>query len=263
MTKKSLALCGLPMKQLVVLLLWLMIAIGRVAAQDVLIVADEIPAMEVLAKGMQQQEGLTARIVTQNDMPETLAPFRAVIVYIHKDLDSIPERAFIRYAQNGGKLLCLHHSISSAKRKNKEWFSFLGIDLLKNDVTEGGYKYVGDIDMAVVNLAPQHFITTHKITYTSTIAYTREGEQKEKQLPGFMLPKTEGFLNHQLLGNRTILLGFKFADSAGKVWTQDRSAWYKPAGKGWLFYSQPGHAISDFENPLYTQLIANAILYNQ
>ncbi|WP_338869072.1 ThuA domain-containing protein [Spirosoma sp. SC4-14] len=249
------------MKHWLIVLVCLLMTVGRVTAQDVLIVADEIPAMEVLAKGIQQQEGLTSKIVTQADMPATLANFRAVVVYIHKDLDSIPERAFIRYAQNGGKLICLHHSISSAKRKNKEWFSFLGIDLPKKDVMEGGYKYVGDIDMAVVNLAPQHFITSHKITYASTIAYTREGGQKEGQFPGFVLQKTEGFLNHQLLSPRTILLGYKFTDAAGKVWMQDRSAWCMPEGKGWLFYSQPGHAVSDFENPTYTQLIANAILY--
>lgn len=249
------------MKYFFTSLVYLLIAFGRAAAQDVLIVADEIPAMEALAKGIQKQEGLTAKIVTQTNMPATLTPFRAVVVYIHKDLDSIPERSFISYTRNGGKLICLHHSISSAKRKNKEWFPFLGIDLPKKDVAEGGYKYVGDIDMAVVNLAPQHFITTHKITYPSTILYRREGEQKEAQLPGILLAKTEGFLNHQLLGSRTILLGFKFTDTEGKTWMQDRSAWCMPAGKGWLFYSQPGHAVSDFENPVYAQIIANAILY--
>ena len=259
--KKRLIVLLLTMKQLIIPLVCLLIVIGRVTAQDVLIVADEIPAMEVLARGIQQQEGLTAKLVTQADMPATLAKFRAVIVYIHKDLDSIPEMAFISYAQNGGKLLCLHHSISSAKRKNKSWFSFLGIDLPKKDASEGGYKYVGDVDMAVVNLAPQHFITSHKITYASSIAYTREDGKKESQFPDFVLSKTEAFLNHQLLSPRTILLGFKFTDAAGKVWMQDRSAWCMPAGKGWLFYSQPGHAVSDFENPIYTQLIANAILY--
>jgi hypothetical protein len=249
------------MNNLFTLLLCLLLASGRLCAQDVLIVADEIPAMDVLAKAIQTQEGLTATIATQQDMPSTLATFRAVIVYIHKDLDSIPEKAFISYALNGGKLICLHHSISSAKRKNKAWFPFLGIDLLKKDVTEGGYKYVGDVNMAVVNLAPRHFITTHKITYPSAIAYMREGGQNQRQLPGLVLSKTEAFLNHQLIGPRTTLLGFKFTDADGKVWMQDRSAWCKPVGKGWLFYSQPGHAISDFENPVYTQIIANAVIY--
>jgi len=250
-------------KPVVTLLYVLLFVSYSVMAQDVLIVADELPAMNVLAKAMQTQEGITSSVVTQTEMPANLTKFRAVIVYIHKDLDSLPEQAFIRYAQNGGKLLCLHHSISSAKRKNKDWFSFLSINLPKKDVAEGGYKYVGDIDMAVVNLAPRHFITTHKLTYAQPIAYTREGEQNETLRPGFILPKTEAFLNHELLGPRTMLLGFKFTDAAGKVWMQDRSAWCKPVGKGWLFYSQPGHAITDFENPLYTQLIANAVLFNQ
>lgn len=251
------------MRSLVTLLTALFLAGFRATAQEILIVADEIPAMEVLAKALNVQEKLTAKIVTQTDMPATLTPFRAVIVYIHKDLDSIPEKAFVDYAMNGGKLLCLHHSISSAKRKNKLWFSFLGIDLPKKDVAEGGYKYVGDIDMSVVNLAPTHFITTHKITYASTVGYMREGAQKETQLSGIVLTKTEGFLNHQLLSPRTILLGFKFTDATGKVWQQDRSAWCMPVGKGWLFYSQPGHAVSDFENPIYTQMIANAVNYKE
>ena len=64
-------------------------------------------------------------------MPASLSAFRAVIVYIHKDIDSKSEKVFIQYAKNGGKLLILHHSISSAKRKNAEWFSFLGVDLPK------------------------------------------------------------------------------------------------------------------------------------
>ncbi|WP_375444768.1 ThuA domain-containing protein [uncultured Fibrella sp.] len=251
------------MNSFVTLLTVLLLVGFRATAQDVLIVADEIPAMEVLAKALNAQEKLTAKIVTQTDMPATLTPFRAVIVYIHKDLDSIPEKAFINYAMNGGKLLCLHHSISSAKRRNKSWFSFLSIDLPKKEVAEGGYKYVGDIDMSVVNLASAHFITTHKITYASTVAYTREGEQKETPLPGIVLTKTEGFLNHQLLSPRTILLGFKFTDATGKVWMQDRSAWCMPVGRGWLFYGQPGHAISDFENPIYTQMIANALIYKE
>ena len=240
----------------------LLMLVGRVSAQDVLIVADEMPAMNVLASALKIQEGLTSKIALQTDLPASLTGFRAVIVYIHKDLDSIPEQAFIRYAQNGGKLICLHHSISSAKRKNRAWFPFLGVDLPKKEVDKGGYKYVGGVTMAVVNLAPEHFITTHKINYDSTIAYRREGQQQATDLPGFVLSNTEAFLNHTLLTPRTILLGVKLTDEAGKVWMQDRSAWCMPVGKGWLFYSQPGHAVSDFNNPVYARILANAVIYN-
>ena len=40
-----------------------------------------------------------------------------------------------------------------------------------------------------------------------------------------------------------------------------RSAWYMPFGKGWIFYSQPGHAVSDFENPVYAQFVTNMVIF--
>jgi len=249
------------LKPLSIVLFTVMLVSIPAVAQEVLIVADEIPAMEVLAKALQTQEGIHCKIVTQNDLPNTLADFRAIIVYIHQDLDSIPEKAFINYTKNGGKLICLHHSISSKKRNNSFWFPFLGVELPKQDVNAGGYKYVGGIDMEVVNLAPKHFITTHKIRYDSSLAYTKEGTTKGKRLSGFVLSNTEAFLNHNLLSPRTILLGFKIKDQTGKVWMQDRSAWCMPVGKGWVFYSQPGHAISDFENPVYARIVINSVLY--
>lgn len=249
------------MKQLITTFICIFCLAAGTVAQDVLIVADEIPAMQVLSKALKDQEGIRTRVVFQNDLPTSLTGFRAVIVYIHKDIDVGPEKAFIEYTKNGGKLIVLHHSISSVKRKNAEWFPFLGLDLPKKEGNDGGYKYIGDITMEVVNLAPAHFITTHKIDYPSSIAYTREGQSEEKKLPGFVLPKTEAFLNHDLKSPRTILLGFKMTDAAGKVWMQDRSAWCMPLEKGWVFYSQPGHTSTDFENPIYARIIANAVIY--
>jgi Trehalose utilisation len=233
----------------------------QAVGQEVLIVADEIPAMQVLAKALKAQEGIRTRVVFQNDLPASLTGFRAVIVYIHKDIESGPEKAFIQYAKQGGKLIVLHHSISSAKRKNVEWFPFLGLELPKKEAGEGSYKYVGDITMEVVNLAPTHFITTNKINYPSSVAYTREGESAENTLPGFVLPMTEAFLNHDFQTPRTILMGFKMTDAGGKVWMQDRSAWCMPVEKGWVFYSQPGHTEADFENSVYARIIANAVIY--
>ena len=249
------------MKQLITTLVFVFCLTARTVAQDVLIVADEIPAMQVLAKALKELEGISTRIVFQNDLPTSLTGFRAVVVYIHKDIDAGSEKAFIEYTKNGGKPLVLHHSISSVKRKNADWFSFLGLDLPKKEVNEGGYKYVGDITMDVVNLAPAHFITTHKIDYPVSIAYARERQSEEKQLPGFELQKTEAFLNHELHKSRTILLDFKMKDTTGKVWMQDRSAWCMSLDKGWIFYSQPGHTSTDFENPIYARIIANALIY--
>ncbi|MFN3379631.1 MAG: ThuA domain-containing protein [Runella zeae] len=249
------------MKHFIITFIYILCLMVNAVAQNVLIVADEIPAMQVLAQTLKLQEGINSEIILQTELPTSLKDYRAVIVYIHKDINPSAEKAFIEYTKNGGKLIVLHHSISSAKRKNAEWFPFLGLDLPKKDVSEGGYKYIGDITMEVVNLAPTHFITSHKITYDTLIAYTREGQSEEKQLPGFVLPKTEAFLNHDIQKTRTILLGFKMKDTSGKVWMQDRSAWCMLVEKGWVFYSQPGHSSTDFENPVYARIIANAVIY--
>ena len=84
-------------------------------------------------------------------MPADLGSYRVVMVYIHRSISPASEEAFIRYAQDGGKLFLLHHSISSGKRENKQWFPFLDISLPNKPYAEGGYKYFdpADFDDAV------------------------------------------------------------------------------------------------------------------
>ena len=249
------------MKVLLLTLTLILYKIGSLSAQEILMVADEFPAMEILAKGFQEQEGLSSKIVAQTDLPQSLSAYQAVVVYIHKDLNPGPEEALIQYTKNGGKLIVLHHSISSGKRKNKDWFPFLGLELPKAEDTAPAYKYIDDMNMDIVNLAPSHFITTHKVAYPEKIKYQPEGTSKYRNLPGFNFPKTEVYLNHKLLGPRTILLGFKFTDPDGKEWMQDRSAWCVKVEKGWIFYSQAGHYAQDFADPTYARILANALIY--
>lgn len=238
-----------------------MASLAASVAGEVLIVADEFPAMEVLAKSLKQEENIGSTIVGQTNMPASLAKYQAVIVYIHKALKAEPEKAFIKYANDGGKLVLLHHSISSGKKTNELWYGFLGVDLMKKDVNEGGYKWTEGIDMQVVNLAPEHFITTHQVKYESQVPYKSEAATAEKTLPGFDLHDSEVYINHTYAGPRTILLGFKYKDATGKVWMQDRSAWYKPAGKGMVIYIQPGHSVREFEHPTYARIVVNAVIF--
>jgi hypothetical protein len=250
------------MKNILLTLILTVLSIGSLLAQEVLIVADEFPAMENLARTLKEQEGLSSRIISQTDLPADLSGYQAVVVYIHKDLNEGPEEAFIHYTKNGGKLIVLHHSISSGKRKNKDWFSFLGLELPKAGEAAPAYKYIDDMSMDLVNLAPNHFVTTHKVDYPEKIKYRREGTSKPKMLPGFNFPKTEVYINHNLLAPRTLLLGFQFVDKEGKEWMQDRSAWCMPAGKGWVFYSQAGHYAQDFNDPTYARILANAAIFS-
>jgi len=125
------------LKSLMVLALACLVVVAPLRAAEVLIVADEFPAMQVLADNLKTEEGLTSRIVKQTEMPRDLAPFQAVVVYIHRALNAPAEKAMLAYLNKGGRLVALHHSISSGKRTNENWFATLGVDLPKGDVNAG------------------------------------------------------------------------------------------------------------------------------
>ncbi len=235
---------------------------SALAADEVLIVADEFPAMEFVATKLKSVESVASRVVWQTNLPPTLSAFSAVVVYIHRGLSASAEQAFIDYTQAGGKLVVLHHSISSGKRKNKEWFKFLGVSLPEGDVTQGGYQWTEGITQQIVNLAPDHFITTHGVHYPEQIAFKRTTEAKEEMLPGFSLTESEGYVNHVLNGPRTLLLGFKYTDTkSGTTYMQPRAGWCKPSGKGWIVYLQPGHGLADLGTPAFERILSNAVIW--
>lgn len=230
---------------------------------EVLIVADEFPAMEVLAAKLKAEESIASRIVAQTNLPGDLSSYAAVIVYIHLKLNEPAEKAFIDYTAGGGKLIVLHHSISSGKRKNKYWFKFLGVDLPEGDVSKGGYKWIEGVTIDLVNLAPGHFITTNKVNYPAQIPWRNaDAPAGTKALPGFTLSHSEVYLNHVLTEPRRQLLGIKFTDAkSGTVYMQDHAGWIKPSGKGWIVYLLPGHSARDFEDATYGRLVVNAVVW--
>lgn len=224
-------------------------AFGRV-----LIVADEIPAMEVLAGHLKTGAGVESTILKHPELPADMKPFDTFIVYVHRNLDPAVEHAAIDFANNGGKLVLLHHTISSAKRKNKDWFPFLGVRLDEGDVSQGGYKWIEGVEWEIVNLAPKDGITTRGVDYPAKVDY------KGRPRPGFKVDDSEVYLNHHLSGPRTILLGLKFKDpKTGVEYQQDTAGWYRPAGKGWVMYFMAGHSVKEFGNPAYIRILVNAI----
>ncbi len=122
---------------------------------------------------------------------------------------------------------------------------------------EGGYKYFDPADFDVVNLAPGNFITTHDVKFPEKTMY--EGKERDC----FPARDTEVYLNHVFSGPRTTLLGIKYTDkTTGKVYEQPTGAWYRPADKGIVFYFMVGHKASDWDNPVYVQIVANAVTYS-
>ena len=132
--------------------------------------ADEFPAMQCLAGKLQSEEHINIKLVSQKELSASLEPFDAVAVYIHGALEERAEEAFIGYTKAGGKLVLLHHSISSGKRKNAHWFSFLDVSLPEGQLSEGGYKWIEGITFDLVNLNPNHFIMTNRVEYPAHIA---------------------------------------------------------------------------------------------
>ncbi|MCX8155389.1 MAG: ThuA domain-containing protein [Verrucomicrobiae bacterium] len=230
-------------------------------AAPVLIVADEFPAMQELARQLKEQEGLDSQLVKQTEMPADLKAFQAVVVYIHGKLLPGPEKAMVEYTRAGGKLVALHHSISSGKRTNELWFSFLGVDLPKGEVTQGGYQWTEGVTLDIVNLATNHFVTSHKVTYPSTGRFN-DAAGNSRTLPLFTLHESEVYLNHKLTGERTLLLGLRYTDKkTGREWHQTHAGWIKPAGKGMIYYLMPGHSVLEFQDPAYVRIVLNAIIH--
>jgi len=231
------------------------------AAGSVLIVADEFPAMEVLAAKLKSAEDIDSKIVKQTEIPADLSSYRALIVYIHGDMKDPAEKVFINYARNGGRLVLLHHSISSGKRRNQFWIPFVGVNLPYGEFENGGYRWIDPVNLDVVNLAPGHYITTHNIKYDTKVRYSRsDAKTGEKEYDGFHLEDTEVYLNHVFLEPHQIFLGLKYKDEkTGKTYMQDRAGWYKRAGKGHLYYFMAGHSVNEFKNPIYSQMVVNSI----
>jgi Trehalose utilisation len=245
-----------------ILYFFILLLMVRVAFGEVLIVADEFPAMEVLAAKLKSEEKVESKLIAQKDLPEKLADYDCVIVYIHKALSEKAEEAFIDYTKSGGKLLVLHHSIGSSKRRNPHWFSFLGVTLPEGDVAKGGYKWIEGVKLELVNRNPDHFIMTNRVAYPERILYTATNAPAVNgTLPGFILNDSEVYLNHVNEGPRTLLMGLKYVDGkSGITYMQDRAGWIKPAGKGQIIYLMPGHRKEDFENPTYARIVLNAVI---
>ncbi|WP_165420394.1 ThuA domain-containing protein [Edaphobacter modestus] len=253
------------MRRLLSLLLFIYVACpSQSRAQEVLIVADEFHAMQVLAAQIEADTRLKTTIMGQTEIPASLASYRAVMVYLHGELQAGAEHKFIQYANEGGNLVLLHHSISSRKRENKDWFNFLHIELPNRPLAEGGYAYFDPVGFEVVNLAPGNAITTRGVKFDHTIPYASPEGAVEKKLPGTSFQETEVYVNHVLSGPRIVLLGVKYTDpKTGKVFMQDTAGWLLPTGKGDVFYFMMGHRTEDFEDAAYRRILDNAVEYRR
>lgn len=235
------------------------------ASRRTLIVADDPKPMQVLAEFLRSRGGCDVRYVGQADLPADLAPLAGIFMYIHSRMHRPCEKALVAYAEGGGRLIILHHGIASARRANPAWLRLTGIHIPPRDHPHHPWGVIGNTTHTLVNLAPGHYVTTHGVTYDRTVEYVSPIDPARRgRFPAFDLEKTEVFLNQQFTDGKakTVLFGFKCTDpKTGQVIMQDTSGWLKPAGKGWVFYFQPGHCPSDFADRNYAQIILNALTW--
>ena len=236
---------------------------GPAQQPGVLIIQDERPQMDVLAKFLTEKSRLLVTIVDQQSVPKQLSGYKAVIVFIHRELHEQTERAIINYTKAGGRLICLHHSISSRKAENKFYFDFLGMQLKKGTMENGGYAWKAS-SWTLVNLNTKHYITNHNIEWKDQVTYSSSDQPAvEKSYPCIDLKDdSEVFVNHRFTDGRekTVLCGLIYTDKAtGKTYMQDRGAWIKSRGKGTIVYLMPGHCASDYQNENIARMVLNAV----
>lgn len=236
---------------------------GPAQQPGVLIIQDERPQMDVLAKFLTEKGKLPVTIVDQQSLPKQLSVYKAVIVFIHRELHEQTERAIINYTKAGGRLICLHHSISSRKAENKFYFDFLGMQLNKGPMENGGYAWKVS-SWTLVNLNTKHYITNHNIEWKDQVTYSSSDQPAvEKSYPCIELKDdSEVFVNHRFTDGRekTVLCGLIYADKAtGKTYMQDRGVWIKSRDKGTIVYLMPGHCASDYQNENIARMALNAV----
>jgi len=235
---------------------------------NALIIADKADEMPELRKLIQSGGWVTIQIA-QKDWDTSTSGFDAVVVYIHEPILEAVEKALIDYAEQGGRLLVVHHALASAKMKNPRWLKFLGVSIVPKSAPDYPWFVSGDnITFTVVNLMPKHYITSNGIKYDKKTAY-RSLTRKELngEFSAFVLERSEVFHNQRNTDADTKipLLAYQLdAAQAEKLPANvpafdETAGWLKKTGKGWTVYLQPGHTSSDFRHPVFGKIILNAL----
>jgi hypothetical protein len=165
--------------------------------------------------------------------------------------------------------------ISSGKKKNRHYFGFLGIHMddieLAREPSEAGTHYMWrePVEKVLVNLAPDHYITSHGISWSDHVDFlpTDVPDAEKTRYPAMTLKRTEVYANVKRTdrADKTLLLGFIYTDDRNDVThVQATDGWIKPVGAGHVVYLQPGHFVEEFTDPesVLNRLVLNAITWN-
>ncbi|MBD3351460.1 MAG: hypothetical protein GF364_08230 [Candidatus Lokiarchaeota archaeon] len=194
-----------------------------------------------------------------------------------KNINAIKE-----YCDKGGKLIALHHNVSSMMMRQPEWLEMMKVKIEKGEKAEYPWSVIEGGDLYLTNLAPDSIITTNEIKYKDSVPainlpiepnkvvtthelLTKDQKQeyhsREKE-PAILFNKSEYFINHVLLPEpeRTLLFALYFIDEAsGREFISNNGGWKMPFGQGTIYYLMPGHSVHDY-NDTYCKIIRNCIM---
>ena len=237
---------------------------GSARSADLHVVGDEPVPMQAL-KRVLESGGHQVALFDQKEFAASNGQKpAAILMYVHGELEEAVGKRLIAFTREGGRLVILHHGIASAKNKSPYWMEFVGMEILPKNAPEYPWAVLYGVEFEMVNLAPAHPVTTQRVSYAGTTAYSRSvpPQSEEQKLSSFVVPNTEAYLNQRFRPGpeRTLLFGMKCKDPVGgAVYMQDTGGWVMRAGKGWVFYLQPGHFGRDFEVPQLRQVLLNCL----
>ena len=230
--------------------------------------SDEMPELRQLVQG----GGWNVTQLAQKDWNVSTSGFAAIVVYIHEPILEAVESALIDYAEQGGRLVVIHHALASAKMRNPRWLEFLGVKIVPKSAPDAPWFVSGDVAFTVVNLSPKHYITSHEVHYDKTVTY-RSATRKELdgEFPAFVLERSEIFHNQRNTdGEAKIpLLAYRLDGPEGKELPdnvpafEETAGWLKKTGRGWTVYLQPGHTESDFRHASFGRIVLNALEWKE
>jgi Trehalose utilisation len=245
------------------LLSWLAVS-GNARGAEVQVVGDEPVPMQALKRVLEGGGHKVSLFEQKEFVSATSRKPAAILMYVHGVLEETVGKRLIAFTREGGRLVILHHGIASAKNQSPYWMEFAGIEIRPKNAAEYPWAVLSGVEFEMVNLAPGHPVTTQHVSYPASTTYWRSEPPQTKQqtLASFVVPDTEAYLNQRFRPgyHRTLLFGMKCKDPiGGALYMQDTGGWVMRAGKGWVFYLQPGHFGRDFEVPQLRQILLNCL----
>lgn len=233
-----------------------------------LLVTDDKDQLQTLT-ALLKENGYEVTLRPQKQIGAPISGYDVVFVCVRRSLLDKAETELVNYAKGGGRLVVLYDGLNPAKRQNKKWLDLLGIKLYPREDKKYSRPISDPTRVRMVNLMPEHYITSHKVKYDKTAYTSVDWPDLSGPLLAFDLSKTKVYNNIRSTDGsaKVILLGSKSPIAseslkATKKSLMDKNAgWYKRTGRGWAFYFQLGHSEADFRNPNFAQILLNCLAW--